>query len=50
VEQQRTRKLYSITPQGKAYLEANRANAEVILEALARIGGRMDQVREAPRR
>ena len=50
VEQQRTRKLYSITPQGKAYLEANRANAEAILEALARIGGRMDQVREAPRR
>ena len=47
VEQQGTRKLYSITPQGKAHLEANRANAEAILEALARIGGRMDQVREA---
>src|ERR1700734_3982418 len=35
VEQQGTRKLYSITPEGKAHLEANRANAEAILEALA---------------
>ena len=47
VEQQGTRKLYSITPEGNAHLEANRANAEAILEALARIGGRMEQVREA---
>jgi len=47
VEQQGTRKLYSITPEGKAHLEANRANAEAILDALARIGGRMEQVREA---
>src|SRR5271155_1886936 len=34
VEQQGTRKLYSITPEGKAHLEANRANAEAILDAL----------------
>ncbi len=47
VEQQGTRKLYSITSEGKTHLEANRANAEAILEALARIGGRMEQVREA---
>src|ERR1700677_95433 len=47
VEQQGTRKLYSITTEGKAHLEANRANAEAILDALARIGGRMEQVREA---
>src|ERR1700685_4719294 len=47
VEQQRTRKLYSITTEGKAHLEANRANAEAILDALERVGGRMDQVREA---
>ena len=47
VEQQGTRKLYSITPEGKTYLEENRANAEAILDALERIGGRMEQVREA---
>lgn len=47
VEQQGTRKLYSITAEGKTHLEANRANAEAILGALARIGGRMEQVREA---
>jgi DNA-binding PadR family transcriptional regulator len=47
VEQQGTRKLYSITPEGKTYLEENRANAEAILDALERVGGRMEQVREA---
>jgi DNA-binding PadR family transcriptional regulator len=47
VEQQGTRKLYSITAEGQAHLSANRASAETILDALSRIGGRMDQVREA---
>jgi DNA-binding PadR family transcriptional regulator len=47
VEQQGTRKLYSITPEGKTHLEENRANAEAILDALERVGGRMEQVREA---
>src|SRR5271154_6492066 len=47
VEQQGTRKLYSITAEGRAHLAANRASAEAILDALSRIGGRMDQVREA---
>jgi DNA-binding PadR family transcriptional regulator len=41
------RKLYTITPAGRAHLEANRANAEAILEALSRVGGRMEEVREA---
>jgi DNA-binding PadR family transcriptional regulator len=47
VEQQGTRKLYNITPEGQAHLAANRAAADTILETLKRIGGRMDQVREA---
>ena len=47
VEQQGTRKLYSITPEGKTHLEENRANTEAILDALERVGGRMEQVREA---
>jgi DNA-binding PadR family transcriptional regulator len=47
VEQQGTRKLYSITAEGQTHLAANRVNAEAILDALSRIGGRMDQVREA---
>ena len=47
VEQQGTRKLYSITAEGQAHLAAHRADAEAILDALSRIGGRMDQVREA---
>jgi DNA-binding PadR family transcriptional regulator len=47
VEQQGTRKLYSITAEGQAHLAADRASAEAILDALSRIGGRMDQVREA---
>jgi DNA-binding PadR family transcriptional regulator len=42
-----SRKLYSITDQGQAHLAANRATAEAILDALSRIGSRMDQVREA---
>jgi len=47
VEQQGTRKLYSITPEGEAHLAANKTTAEAILDTLSRIGGRMDQVREA---
>jgi DNA-binding PadR family transcriptional regulator len=42
-----TRKLYSITEAGQSHLEANRSTAEAILDYLTRIGGRMDQVREA---
>ena len=41
------RKLYSLTEAGRSHLEAKRAQADMILDALARIGGRMDQVREA---
>jgi len=47
VEQQGTRKLYSITADGQAHLAAHRVSAEAILDALSRIGGRMEQVREA---
>jgi DNA-binding PadR family transcriptional regulator len=47
VEQEGTRKLYSITPAGQSHLAANQTAAEAILDALSRIGGRMDQVREA---
>jgi DNA-binding PadR family transcriptional regulator len=41
------RKLYSITEAGRGYLTENQALAEGILAALSRIGGRMEQVREA---
>jgi DNA-binding PadR family transcriptional regulator len=47
VEQEGTRKLYRITPAGQSHLEANRVTAEAILDALLRIGGRMDEVRDA---
>ena len=47
VEQDGGRKLYSITPQGEAYLAEQRATADAILQALSRIGRRMDEVREA---
>ena len=47
VEQDGGRKLYSITPQGEAYLAEQRTTADAILQALSRIGGRMDEVREA---
>src|SRR3984893_13165083 len=47
VEQKGTRKLYNIKPESKTYLEENRANAEAILDALERVGGRMEQVRES---
>jgi DNA-binding PadR family transcriptional regulator len=41
------RKLYAITEAGLAYLAENKLRAEAMLDALARIGGRMEQVREA---
>jgi DNA-binding PadR family transcriptional regulator len=47
VAQDGGRKLYSITPQGEAYLAEQRATADAILQALSRIGRRMDEVREA---
>ena len=47
VEAEGNRKRYSITAAGHAYLQANRANADAILDALTRIGGRMEDVREA---
>lgn len=47
IEQEGSRKLYRITPEGQSYLDSNRAAADTILDALSRIGGRMDDVREA---
>lgn len=47
VEQDGNRKLYKITEAGRKHLEANRSDAEAMLEALSRIGSRMEQVREA---
>lgn len=47
VAQDGGRKLYSITPQGEAYLAEQRGTADAILQALSRIGRRMDEVREA---
>ena len=47
VEQDGGRKLYSITPQGETHLAEQRTTADAILQALSRIGRRMDEVREA---
>ncbi len=47
VTQDGNRKLYAITQAGRSYIDANREQATSILDALARIGGRMAQVREA---
>ncbi|MCP3469404.1 PadR family transcriptional regulator [Bradyrhizobium sp. CCGUVB1N3] len=47
VEQDAGRKRYSITTQGQAHLAEHRATADAILQALSRIGRRMDEVREA---
>jgi DNA-binding PadR family transcriptional regulator len=41
------RKLYTITQAGQAYLAEHRAHADAILEALTRIAGRMEDVRDA---
>jgi DNA-binding PadR family transcriptional regulator len=47
VEQEGPRKLCSITPEGRTYLASHQGSADAILDALSRIGGRMDDVREA---
>jgi len=47
VEPEGHRKLYRITKAGREHLDSNRINAEAILDALSRIGGRMEEVREA---
>ncbi|ANQ40417.1 hypothetical protein BAR24_02405 [Gluconobacter oxydans] len=47
VTQDGNRKLYSLTDEGRAHYEANREQATHILEVLARIGGRMSEVRDA---
>jgi DNA-binding PadR family transcriptional regulator len=46
-EQEGSRRRYSITDTGRAHLTAHRAQADSILDTLSRIGGRMEQVREA---
>jgi DNA-binding PadR family transcriptional regulator len=47
VESQGTKKLYSITGEGLTHLESQRANVDALLEQLAYIGKRMDEVRRA---
>jgi DNA-binding PadR family transcriptional regulator len=47
VEQDGIRKLYRLTDQGRVYLKTNRGAAEAMLNLLGRIGGRMEEVREA---
>ena len=41
------RKLYRITDAGRQRLDASRASTDAMLDALGRIGDRMEQVREA---
>jgi len=47
VEPDGNRKLYRITDAGLGHLDAHRAAAQATLDALSRIGERMEQVREA---
>ena len=47
VEVQGARKLYSITDAGLTHLEGQRANVDALLEQLAYIGKRMDEMRRA---
>ena len=47
VEVEGTKKRYRITPEGIAHLEAHRATVDTLLEQLAWIGQRMEQVRRA---
>jgi DNA-binding PadR family transcriptional regulator len=47
VEPDGNRKLYRITDAGLSHLDANRTAAQTMLDALSRIGERMEQVREA---
>ncbi|WP_395370872.1 PadR family transcriptional regulator [Komagataeibacter diospyri] len=41
------RKCYTLTNAGRTHLDARREQADIILETLARIGGRMAEVRDA---
>jgi DNA-binding PadR family transcriptional regulator len=47
VEADGAKKKYTITPDGMAYLETNRSTVDTLLEQLAWIGQRMEQVRRA---
>ena len=47
VEQEGSKKLYRITDAGRARLSEHRAFVDAVLAQLARIGGKMDQVRRA---
>jgi DNA-binding PadR family transcriptional regulator len=47
VEAQGTKKLYSITEPGLTHLESQRPNVDALLEQLAWIGRRMDEMRKA---
>ena len=47
VEPDGNRKRYSLSDEGRAHLDANRAQAAAMLNALGRIGGRMEGVRDA---
>lgn len=47
VTQEGTRKLYTLTEEGHTHLKAHQAQAETILDLLARIGSRMADVRDA---
>ncbi|AQS87936.1 putative transcriptional regulator [Neoasaia chiangmaiensis NBRC 101099] len=47
VTQEGTRKLYTLTEEGRTHLKAHQAQAETILDLLARIGSRMADVRDA---
>ncbi len=47
VEAQGAKKLYSITDAGLTHLEGQRANVDALLEQLAYIGQRMEQMRRA---
>ena len=47
VEPDGNRKRYRLTDEGRAHLDAHRAAASAMLDALGRIGHRMEHVREA---
>ncbi len=46
VAQDGAKKLYTITDEGRAHLDANRAQAESILNELAAVGRKLERVRE----
>ncbi|OUJ16549.1 PadR family transcriptional regulator [Acetobacter sp. DsW_063] len=47
VTQEGNRKLYALTDDGRATLDQRKTQADAILDALARIGSRMSEVRDA---